>query len=594
MKAKSFLLFVYIILFVQVTISQDVKELTILGKPKKLENEIISRKDQNGKTCAAIIVISDMDGFGYESNDGIIGLDDNVGKDIVYLTASERVLEVHLKGYTRQKIILSEYGIVLKPGEVWEITIAGEEVLEPLSVTIKFTPPEAIIMIDSQLVSGYTHLLYPGVHKIQIEKAGFQTIEKEITVEPKNLFFEENLELVKKILLQIETIPSNASIFLNNIPTGVTPFSTFYPTGNYSLKIYKDGYIPIDETLSVIAPKTSKIYNLELSDSIINKLSLHQEEFGLISINTYEDADVYFNNQLIPFPKNIKLFPQKLTINVLKHQAEPIEQIITLNKNDSVVLDIFPPLPSGTLQIAITPFNAITEIYGFSGEKLSSPDNYIYENLPIGTYTLKVTCSGYDDYHETIFIEADKILNKRVILNPTVLDKPKKITWGPRFALTVPTLSNKNDSLKYKFSTGYEVGLRGEFFRNKYFYVSLEADYDHRAIEIETQYYPHETIIIKPNYLSMSAIGSMFNLFEIGYSKKILLNFKEENLTDKEEYQPSDEGIIAGIYHHFLNDDLKGLGISAGLRVYLGSKNAFDKMDMGKFRTISFWIALQF
>jgi hypothetical protein len=42
--------------------------LRIDGNPQKSATEFVSRRDANGKICAAIQVISDMDGFKYQSN----------------------------------------------------------------------------------------------------------------------------------------------------------------------------------------------------------------------------------------------------------------------------------------------------------------------------------------------------------------------------------------------------------------------------------------------------------------------------------------------------------------------------------------------
>jgi hypothetical protein len=596
---KITFIFIWIVAaFSQISLSQDIKSLIVYSEPKKLENESTWHRDQNGNICASIIIISDMEGFSYDSYDGIIdSVVDKPGEDRIYLTSTEKVLKINKLGYEPLKVVLSDHGIYLKSGDVWQIEIAGEEALELLPVTIKYTPPEAIMMIDSQLVSGYSHQLYPGIHKLQIKKAGFQTIDKEINVNPLNLFFEENLEEVKKVLLEIETDPSNAIILLNEIDIGITPNSILYPPGTYLLKIIKEGYNIIEDTLQVLTQRTRKTYTLIQSNSTSSNLDNITKDYGIITINTYNDADVYFNDQLIPNPKNVKLSPQLVKINVIKTEAETLEKIITLKQNDTIVLSLYPKLFTGILQVAAIPFNSKMELIGSLGEKYSPAEGNIFEDLPVGTYVLRVYCSGYNDQNETVLIKANEIIEIPVTLEAINSEKSKeykKNTWGPRFALTVPTLLKNNDSLQYQFSTGYEAGLRGEFFRNEYFYISFEGEYDQRAIEIETKSSPYKTIILRPNYLSMTAIGNIYHIFEIGYSKKVLLDIKGDDYNNEDEFQTEDEGFIFGIYHHFLNDrDPRGLGISAGIRYYMGRENAFKNINMGEFMTFSFWLSMQ-
>jgi hypothetical protein len=101
--------------FVLSTLSQAqstsaLAQMRIDGKPQISGSEFVSRRDANGKICAAIQVISDMDGFKYQSYNGIVGdVDDQPGRDMVYLSPNERVLEIFKSGYEPLKIILSEY-----------------------------------------------------------------------------------------------------------------------------------------------------------------------------------------------------------------------------------------------------------------------------------------------------------------------------------------------------------------------------------------------------------------------------------------------------------------------------------------------------
>jgi hypothetical protein len=103
-------------------------KLQIVGNPEKSATEfvVLTIRDANDRICAAIQTVSDMDGFSYKSNNGVVQVDDKPGKDMVYLSPDERVLEIMHSGHEPFKLILSEYGIQLREKEVWIVKIAGE------------------------------------------------------------------------------------------------------------------------------------------------------------------------------------------------------------------------------------------------------------------------------------------------------------------------------------------------------------------------------------------------------------------------------------------------------------------------------------
>ena len=140
-----------LILIMPLLLSAQLSEMQIVGHPEPLSDVIVARRDINGNFCAGIKIISEMDGFSYDSYNGIVGkIEDKPGEDLVYVSANERVLMVYHSGYEPLKIILQETGIRLKPRTVWQIKISGEA--RQLPVTFVVTPSDAV---------SYTHLTLP-------------------------------------------------------------------------------------------------------------------------------------------------------------------------------------------------------------------------------------------------------------------------------------------------------------------------------------------------------------------------------------------------------------------------------------------------
>ena len=270
------------------TSAQDYKALRIQGTPKLLDTEkLVLRHDANGNYCAAVQIISDMDGFQYDSNDGMVGkIERKPGMDLIYLTASERVLEIYKKGYNPMSLVFSEYGIKLEPQRIWQIYLTGEKEGNEVLVSIEVTPPDAGIFVDNLPFenSGY---LSPGKHLLTIEKEGYKPINREIEVDFNNIYFTEILEKIPDAVLQIESAPSDAIVLLNDSILGKTPLSVFYPVGSYQLKIYKEGYDTLTrEPFIINDPLTRISFNIE-------------EVVSYITIKTIQNAKVFINDDLI-------------------------------------------------------------------------------------------------------------------------------------------------------------------------------------------------------------------------------------------------------------------------------------------------------
>jgi formylglycine-generating enzyme required for sulfatase activity len=404
---KKTTLFILLICSALADYAQETKELSIIGKPKKLDTgEMVARKDQNGNYCAAIQLISNLEGFSYDSNDGMVGnIDDFPGKDMVYLTSTERVLDIMKTGFKPLRIILSEYGIVLKQREVWQIEINGENKADQLPVTILFTPADAKLMIDGKPVAASaTQSLGLGQHTILITKEGYQNLEKTITVDEKSVYFNYKLEKQADAALQIETIPDKAEVYLDGVLLGESPIAAFYKPGNYQIRITKKGYLSIEnELFEVKTPQTIKSYTLE-------------ENVGYLTVNTNPMATVYFNNEKVTNYKNVKLAPQLVKIKVVMPKAETLEQQIVLKRNDKQVIDMFPEVQTGSLQIAVTPFDANVEVTGDAGERYTAKGMKVFEDIPVGTYTIKVSATSYTTATETALVKTGETSNKSIKL----------------------------------------------------------------------------------------------------------------------------------------------------------------------------------
>ena len=433
--------------------AQETKEMKIVGKPKKLDTgEMVARRDGNGNYCAALQMISGMDGFSYDSYDGIVGqIDDNPGKDMVYLTSTERVLEVFKTGYKPLKIILSEYGINLKSREVWQIEIAGDGGADNLPVTFRFTPADAALLIDGKPAgTSTTQNLAVGKHSISLTKDGYQPIEETITVDDKNVFFEWKMEKIQTQWLVINSTPGGADVYLDNKPVGKTPYQNEIQVGKYNWRLTKELYLSDSGMVELLAA-TKKVQDVQLKPN-----------FGTLNFSSSPaGAAVSLNgtsmNKITPCTiEKVPAGEHTITINLNKYGSS--EQKITLNPGETkdIVLQMNPNF--GTINLSSSPENgAAVSLNGMSTGKVTPCS----VEVPAGESSFTLSFDMYETTTQKITLKAGDTKDLTITMKPTfavinVISNPPcdiyintvlkgKSTWQGRLSPGVYTFEGKLD-----------------------------------------------------------------------------------------------------------------------------------------------------
>lgn len=238
---------------------QDLNQLNLVGKPEKLETEIVAVRDVNNRYCTAIKVVSDMDGFSYQSYNGIVKVDDNMGEDLVFIQPDERVLQIYKSGFQPLKVILMEIGIQPEPKAVWQLKITGEIQADNISISIITEPSGAQVNLDGKSYGAVDKIVVSqGNHQLRLQKDGFEPIIQTIFVDAVNNLFKYDLKKVRDVPIEIVTYPPGATVYLDDMKFGETTLSGFYPSGRYPIRIEKADYLVYEDVLDVKAPRTTK------------------------------------------------------------------------------------------------------------------------------------------------------------------------------------------------------------------------------------------------------------------------------------------------------------------------------------------------
>ncbi len=180
-------LFIILLVVPQLAFAQ-LPILEIVDEPEKIGGELISRRDINGRICAAVQIVTNLKGLKYESYNGIVGEVEHLpGRDMVYISPDERVLEIFAIGYQPFKLVLSGYGIHLAPKLVWQISLSGTKPQLEYQVIILTEPGAEVTIDDVNMGFNRQFPLLEGSHKLRLNLSGYQSMIETIYVD-ENMF----------------------------------------------------------------------------------------------------------------------------------------------------------------------------------------------------------------------------------------------------------------------------------------------------------------------------------------------------------------------------------------------------------------------
>ena len=465
--------------------SADLNQLQLVGQPGKLESEIVAVKDVNNRFCAAVKIISDMDGFSYQSYNGVVRVEDEPGQDLVFLSPDERVLEIYHGGYEPLKVILSEIGVQLRPRQVWQIKISGEKQLQNIPIAVITDPPGANVILDGKPQGQVEQLtVSKGSHQVRLQMQGYEPVIQTIIVDEKSTLFKYTLQEIHDVPVELITNPSGAVVYLDDLKFGNTPLSEFYPSGRYPIRIEKQGYVTYEDVLEISPPRTTTLITLQRNFGTMRVQS--EPETGLeiylngqpqgvttphtfqqlrpgqyivtgrsqfidtppdtvtvergssdeitlktrpahatLTIRTLDGAYVFLNDERITNLENIRLEPMIVRLRAEMTNAVPVEKKITLKRGENKTIEIYPEIETGTIQVAVVPFEAKIRLIGDAGQTYEGQRSRSFSDIPVGTYRVRVSCAGYRTTERTVVLEADEKEKLTVQLGPLTAAEPK-------------------------------------------------------------------------------------------------------------------------------------------------------------------------
>jgi hypothetical protein len=210
--------------------------------------------------------------------------------------------------------------------------------------------------------------------------------------------------------------PAGAAIYMNGALQGYSPITIpNLPPGTYSMKASLSGYTPDTQLLNVYAGQTATYYpNLQPSPP-------PPRNTGTVSVTSTPNAALIYvdGNYQGKAPMTISQYPGSHNFRIsLPGYNDYITSIyITANTNQKLNAALQPAV-FGTVALSSMP-GASVWVDSNSRGSIPSSGTLTLTDITSGNHVFKVTASGYNDWINTIYIQANTINPISVALTPS-------------------------------------------------------------------------------------------------------------------------------------------------------------------------------
>lgn len=322
-----------------------------------------------------------------------------------YTNTNQRLIRLTHPDYEPLDIyLLNDHDLYMDSQRVYEIVLSNKPERKEVQLVVISNPADAEKWLNDKLLgTGENFTIEQGSYTIEVKKKGMTSFRKEFTAENAVTTIKD-IRLVPAMpaVVEINTTPEGATVYLNNLRFGTTPIESFYDAGTYPIKIERENYETIETTITIKDPETRENYVMT-------------DIRAVLTIKTHSNATVMFNDESHKGGvSEYKISPQILKITVTMPKAETIERMITLSPKSIETMEIYPEIDKGTIQIITIPTTASFELKGDAGEYYSGNGRGTYTDIPVGVYELTAQNKGFKTYKEKITLKKNDVEQKQI------------------------------------------------------------------------------------------------------------------------------------------------------------------------------------
>ena len=288
----------------------------------------------------------------------------------------------------------------------------------------------------------------------------------------------------KKKLVQINTIPQEAEVWLNDEKLdGRTPFNFYHDVGNYKIRITREDYLEFTGTVNIKSKDNVFEYQLK-------------PVYGTLNIFINEHATVYLNGKLITQLKNIHLDPGEFSVHVEQRLHFDRDITSTIETGDDYPLPIELDPICGLISIKPEPADAELIFTDELGKQTSFTGEITKQEMMIGNYTLEANKEGYYFKDEEFYLGEGESLTLLPKLKSAKVFFSLDIPSAFKEKLTVHVYrmkKNRRGSM-YHFERNGNKYIVGEYATYLLTICHNEQEIFEKKIEVSENQLPHLSI----------------------------------------------------------------------------------------------------
>ena len=194
--------------------------------------------------------------------------------------------------------------------------------------------------------------------------------------------------------IEIVSNPSGANVYLDGVSKGVAPLRiNNVLIGSHTIKLTKSGYNDVSSTVTVSSDKTSSVSKTLTVQS--GSISVSSNPSG---VNIYLDGT--YKGTTPTTLHNVPIGSH--TVKLTKSGYNDVSSTVTVSSGQTSSVSKTLATQTGSISVSSNPSGANVYLDGTS--KGTTPTTL--HNVPIGSHTVKLTKSGYNDVSSTVTVSS--------------------------------------------------------------------------------------------------------------------------------------------------------------------------------------------
>ncbi len=387
MRTKLIILF--ILLSVTLTANlYGIKEM----KARQIEPPTVRELFLSNPEDGGLVIYTTIPNLRFDSNmNSIVKVDEMPldGKYKLYLkTMRNQIIIIKSVGYAECHIHISN--LQAQEGRYYALEDISEEAGIGNSVPVIFNvkPADATILVGGKTFkSGEPQPLALGRHQVKISQEGYKSLQDVIEVSETSILFNYDLKQIDVVLVTVNSTPDEADIYVDNVNKGKSPRTFYLYPGTYNVKVQKDNYLEVAETIDVTEKGTNSFsYRLTKNSGYLS-----------ISVKT-ANAKVYLNNEPLSSYSKMELSPGFYKIEVKAESHESFTETVEVKLGETLTKSITLVPKYGELMFLVNPNTATIEISQKGTVIKTIIGSQIIRDLLEGDYDIIANASGFKSY----------------------------------------------------------------------------------------------------------------------------------------------------------------------------------------------------